>query len=153
MPLSNLSDESREWMRQNFDHMVSRYRSQADTAKLVVTFTLAVAATLVATALQVGDSTVLDLWSTLLLAVAGIVTLLVVMLDRIKEADRLLVSQALHSASNADDQHMVLAFAESRLRVENDRIISSLTAMSFAQILFVLAASSVAAYSLLTGGR
>jgi hypothetical protein len=82
------TQEVRAWMDQNFDQKVSRQRSQADTAKLITTFALAFAATLLGTALQVPNtSPALDLTATVLLGAAFIVTLIVIWLDNVVEPD------------------------------------------------------------------
>ena len=75
-------------MDQNFDQKLARQRAQADTAKLVTTFSLAFAATILATALQVANTSKgLDLAATICLGLAFLLTLVVIMLDNVVEPD------------------------------------------------------------------
>jgi hypothetical protein len=72
----------REWKQRQDDQAIDRQRSQVETAKLLATFALAASATVVATALQVGNPNALDAWATYLLGVAFILAILVIFLDR-----------------------------------------------------------------------
>jgi hypothetical protein len=82
------TSEVRAWMDQNFDQKLARQRAQADTAKLVTTFSLAFAATILATALQVANTSKgLDLAATICLGLAFLLTLVVIMLNNVVEPD------------------------------------------------------------------
>jgi heme/copper-type cytochrome/quinol oxidase subunit 4 len=122
-----LAPEIREWLSQNFDHTMSRQRSQADTAKLLVTFALGIAATLVATALQVGDPNGWDLTATIILGVAFIFALLVIVLDRVKEPNRRWLMDRLARKNMPPDEILdALAQLEGDCHEENDTIVFAL---------------------------
>lgn len=75
-------------MELHADRASSRQRAQVETAKLLATFSSAVATTMVAAMLQVGGARFyLDLISAAVLVVAILLTGLVILVDRITEAD------------------------------------------------------------------
>jgi uncharacterized membrane-anchored protein len=84
-----MSNSVVDWLEANADRAMSRQRSQADAAKLVATFVVGVAASTVASALQMNrsGSGTYNRWSSALLALSVILTVAVVVLDRISEAD------------------------------------------------------------------
>src|SRR4051812_26816620 len=105
--------EVRAWMSQNLDQRISRQRSQADTAKLVSTFTLALAGTLLATALQVEKtSQALNLAGSIFLGIAFILTLLVVWLAQVVEPDTTRLAKKRARPMIVDDVAQVLADIE-----------------------------------------
>jgi hypothetical protein len=77
-----------EWLENQADRSFARQRAEVDTAKLLATFAAGVAATLVATSLQVGEPSGLDLTGTIFLAAAVLAVVCVIALDRIAEADQ-----------------------------------------------------------------
>jgi hypothetical protein len=78
-----------DWLQRNSDRVLTQQRAQTDTAKLLVTFTLATTATVVATALQVGQSpSALDYIASGVLLVGFLLTICVILLDRIAEPNR-----------------------------------------------------------------
>jgi hypothetical protein len=76
-----------EWYTRQSERVLSRQTTQVETVKLVVTFSLAIAATLVATALQVEPVTGADLASCTLLAVSFFYTVWTIGLDNLQEPD------------------------------------------------------------------
>jgi len=93
-----------DWLQQNSDRVLARQRAQVDTAKILVSITLAVAATIVATALQVRATAELTLAACWILAAGFVATVPVVMLDRLKEPDRLYAQDRAHRGKWSDDQ-------------------------------------------------
>ena len=69
------------------ERVAGRQRAQVDTAKVVVTFAQAIAATLVGTALQVTPNTWPDVLATVLLGLGFIMALGTVFADRLLEPD------------------------------------------------------------------
>ncbi len=76
-----------EWLERQADRTLIRQRSQVDTAKLVATFAAGVAATLVATALQVGSPSAWDIAAVSLLGATVAATVIVISFDRLTEAN------------------------------------------------------------------
>lgn len=109
------------WIDEHQVQELSQARGRADAAKLVATFTTAIAATLVATELQVraGSMTGWDLLAVITLGIAFLFTLLVVVLDRLTVVDvrEVLTQQAALGVSG--DQALISLRA------------ASLTAMTF----------------------
>jgi hypothetical protein len=88
-----MAQTSAEWLEGQSERSFARQRAQVDTAKIIATFTAGVAATLVATALQVGAPTTLDRVASYFLMTSVVATVCVVLLDRIVEADQATVLQ------------------------------------------------------------
>jgi uncharacterized membrane protein YeaQ/YmgE (transglycosylase-associated protein family) len=76
-----------DWLESQADRAFARQRAQVDTAKLLGTFAAGIAATLVATALQVGTPERLDRIAAYILVGAVVGAICVILLDRITEAD------------------------------------------------------------------
>jgi hypothetical protein len=119
------------------DRALNRQRSQADNAKLVATFVTAVVATVVATALQVGDKpTWLDLAATILLAVTIWLTWAVVDRDGLKDVDRDQVQNVLRSSGLTPEtqleqmRHLVLSVADVNDAILEFRVFSILRGQS-----------------------
>lgn len=70
------------------DRRAARQRSQVETAKLLATLAITLAATLLGSALQVGKSMAWDIAGSVLLAVAFLGVLVVILLDRTTEVDQ-----------------------------------------------------------------
>ncbi|MBN2446270.1 MAG: hypothetical protein JXO22_06075 [Phycisphaerae bacterium] len=82
-----------EWLDGQADRTSTRQRAQVDTGKLVATFSAGIVATLAATALQVGQLSTWDRVAAALLALSFAMALLVILLDRLTEADQSAVVQ------------------------------------------------------------
>lgn len=109
------------WESQYADRAASRQRSQADTAKLIVTFATGIAATLVATALQVAPkSDAWCAWSAVLLGVAAALALLTVGADRLTEVDYDQIYERSNAESWTDDKLVSTLRDEHLVAVEND---------------------------------
>jgi hypothetical protein len=90
------SPEVRDWLNQAFDQRISGQRSQADTIKLLTTFALAVAATLVATGLQVDRTSLgLNIASVSVLGGATLLTIYIVLCDDIRTPNTSLLRDKL----------------------------------------------------------
>jgi hypothetical protein len=139
-----------EWLENHADRLSARQRAQADVAKLVVTFTTGVAATLVGTALQVSPTTKLDRAATWVLAAAVILTLIVLFLDRVREADH----EALFTEARLrgwDDARLLmeLRFAVVAAAQFNLRWLVFVRAAVAAQVSVAIVAGMLAGISLL----
>jgi hypothetical protein len=77
-----------EWSDQHWDRSFARQTAQVDSIKLLVTFSLGFAATIVATALQVDPVTGWDKAATAVLAAAFLLTILAIYLDQLQWPDR-----------------------------------------------------------------
>jgi hypothetical protein len=74
-----------EWRDQHAARELARQTSQLETAKLLVTFTAGISATLVATALQVGEHAInADRWACAILAASFAFAVATIGLDRSK---------------------------------------------------------------------
>jgi hypothetical protein len=134
-----------DWRESNAELILGHQRARADNAKLIATFSVAIAATLVATALQVPDDQVigvLRLPATLLLGVAVLGTAIVIFLDRIRAPD--IEEFADGSLSQTDLVVRMLA-----AQLENERTILGVQIAAVIQLVAAAAASGVAAYALL----
>jgi hypothetical protein len=139
-------------MRQRLaEQALGRQRAQAETAKLLVTFTLAVSATFVATALQVGSPSTLDAWATSAAAVAFLLALLVIILDRLQEPDPAFIDREAQIRGWTDAQKLAAFQAGvAGAQAEGETVVRNVRAVASAQILVSLAAAALAAISLLT---
>jgi hypothetical protein len=78
-----------EWLEGQADRLLEKQRAEVDNSKLVATFVTAVAATIVATALQVHPVSVIDLLAAIGLIWCTIATWKVIEADRLSVADHL----------------------------------------------------------------
>jgi hypothetical protein len=101
-----MAETSGEWIERQADRSFARQRAQVDTAKLLATFAAGVAAALVATALQVGRPSYLDKVSLWLFAACSFAVIMVVLCDRLTEADH--TQTCVVAATNGwDDNRLV----------------------------------------------
>jgi hypothetical protein len=77
-----------EWSDQHWDRSFARQTSQVETVKLLVTFSLGIAGALVATGLQVIPQNGWDKAAVVFLAIAFLLTLVAIGLDRLKWPNR-----------------------------------------------------------------
>jgi hypothetical protein len=104
-----MSTSTADWLETQSDRISSRQRAQADTAKLLATFASGVAATMVATALQVGATpSGMDRRASIVLGIGLLLTVGVVFLDRLTEADHRVLLQ----------RSVVYGWSEGRLLTE-----------------------------------
>ncbi|WP_405101502.1 hypothetical protein [Micromonospora sp. NBC_01412] len=82
-----------EWLEHQADRTCARQRAQVETGKLIVTFSAAVAATIVATALQVGKISAWDRIAAVLLGATFLVAIVAILFDRLSEVDHLTIMQ------------------------------------------------------------
>lgn len=82
-----MSNDADAMFEQQHGRVLDRQRAQVETAKLVTTFATAIAATVLASALQVLRGTPETKWSSGFLAACFLVTILVMVADRISEPD------------------------------------------------------------------
>jgi len=127
----------------------ARQRAIADNAKLLTTFAVAVAATLVATALQVRDADgsppdAQAVWSAVSLGGTVIVTVAVILLDHIRVPD---VQRILDTAGKNFEE--VLLKAELVAEIYNEEVISKILRAAIVQLLLVGITSVLASLSLI----
>ncbi|MCZ2807606.1 hypothetical protein O2W18_21075 [Modestobacter sp. VKM Ac-2983] len=138
------------WSDQHWDRSFARHTAQVETIKLLVTFTLGIAGTLVATALQVEPQNGWDKSAVAMLAIAFVLTLCAVGLDRLKWPDR---QTALDlQTTNTWTEAQLLRYLSGKMRQahgENEIVVSSVRHAAEFQVLFSLAAAGFAATSLL----
>jgi hypothetical protein len=75
------------WVDKQYERVFNRQRAQVDTAKLLATFSSAVAATVVASALQVVRHSNLPAWSSVFLALAFALAIMAAISDRLHELE------------------------------------------------------------------
>ncbi len=142
-----MSATSAEWLEGQTDRILSRQRAQAETAKLLATFATAVAAGLVATALQVAPSTTADRRALVLLFASFLLALFVVFADRLAEADHNHVLTAA-KLSGSDEATTLAELRTANLTAVNynEGVISIMRVALIVQLLLsVLAAAAAAA--------
>ncbi|WP_343973728.1 hypothetical protein [Kribbella koreensis] len=139
-----------EWLENHADRLAERSRWRADVAKLVVTFTTGVAATVVGTALQVAPTNKTDRVATWLLGGTVVLALAVLVLDRLREPDHAAV--LAESAIHGWDEATLIA----ELRVEvlataqfNHRWLAVVRGALAVQVSTAIGAGTLAAISLL----
>ena len=141
-----------DWLQQNSDRVQARQRAQVDTAKVLVGITLAVAATLVATALQVGDTPRgWDYTACFVLAASFLATVVVVGLDRLKEPNRHLAQDKAQRGKWADER-LLEHLREQALDAEDENatVVRAVHVATGVQVLVSVLACGAAAMSLLT---
>jgi hypothetical protein len=139
-----------EWLQQNSDRVLARQRAHVDTAKVLVSITLAVAATMVATALQVEPVKGMDVAAGGVLAGSFVATVGVILLDRLKEPNRHLAQDKAQRGKWSDEQ-LLGYLREQALDTEDENrvVVYHVHIATAAQILSSSAAGVIAALSLL----
>jgi hypothetical protein len=139
-----------QWSDQHWDRSFARQTSQVETVKLLVTFSLGIAGTMVATALQVSPPNAWDLAALVLLAVAFLLTLVSIGLDRLKWPSR---RAALDKqADEGWDEAELLVYLRGLMRdteEENDRVVRHVRHAAEFQVLAAAVAAGLAVTSLL----
>lgn len=142
-----------DWLQQQADRTMANQRAQADTAKLLSTFTVAIAATFVVTALQVGPITGSDVWATWILAACFAAAIAVLLLDRITDVD---IEDAfrLSHANGWTEEELLRHLRTETIRAQalNASFVSRIWTGVAVQLALAVAAGSVAAVSLLAVG-
>src|SRR4051794_7244100 len=93
-----------EWLDQHWERALAEQTSLADTSRLVTTFVLAIAASLVGNALQASPQRCLTLWASIALGAAFITGLGVFMIDRPKGVDHQRVFETAKEEGWYDDE-------------------------------------------------
>lgn len=141
---------SAEWLDRQVDRLTAGQRAAVDTAKLVATFAVAVAAALVGSALEVGRPSTGDHWALWLLGGSVVLGILVVLLDRVAVADHAAVlERAVLSAWDEDRLVKELRIAGVKAANANDGVVRDVRIALAAQLLVTLAAGGLAGASLL----
>lgn len=142
---------SDDWIDMQADRALTHQRATIDTAKLVATFVAAIAATLVGSALEVEGSSFSDLCAAVGLGIA-VVLAAVICLDRYRIADHDELFR-LSSLRAWDNETLAMEYRVATMKaVELNRgAVSFATSLLALQILVSVAASVLAANSLLKG--
>ena len=146
-----------DWMDEQVQRIVAAQRAKADTAKLVATFAAGIAGTLVASALQAGASkqpTHLHWGGGISLGVVFLLALLVIVLDRIEEANYWAVLEAAAVARPRWSETRTvgeLRTAARTARNQNEKVVRWMIRCLWLQVTVAVLTSGVAAYSMLRG--
>lgn len=139
-----------EWSDQTWDRAFARQAAQADNVKLLATFALALAGTMVATALQVMPQGRLDLAAAIVLGGAFLLTVAVILLDRLKWPSRRKALQRQTDNGWTDPQLLAyIRIATRDAQEENDALIRRLQRVAEYQLILSGAAGVLAVISLL----
>ena len=150
MPADPNEEAVKAWKQARADQAYTRQRAQADNAKLIATFVAAIVATLVATGLQVGSPSWLDVLATLGLTIVVILTWCVIQNDRLQEVDEARVDQVLlNSAWAWDRKREELDQLTQALVYFNDDLLEWMISGARWQLAAAAATSILAAASLL----
>lgn len=139
------------WFEQHYEREGARQRSQIETAKLIVTFALAVAATLVATALQVDPRGTLDVIAVVILGLAFLAALGTIMADRTASADPTAI-ETEGTRLGWDSTQLLAAYRAAHRQAEqwNTRVVTWVHRSTLLAVLLILASAALAAVSLVT---
>ena len=138
------------WLEQHAERVTAKQRSQVDTSKLLVSITLAVAATMVATALQVDPVKWSDYVACAVLALSFGASVTVVMLDVVKEPNRHLARDHANAGKwSPEAELLILRKMALDSEVETRRGIRIVQRVTELQVLLSATASLFAAVSLL----
>lgn len=141
-----------EWLQAQAERSLGRQRAHVDTAKLVSTFIAAIAATLVATALQVGEPTALDAASAVLLALTTVATICVILFDRLTEANHQLVLERAAINQWGDEKLLIELREAAQTAVHiNEGVLGWVRWALGVQLIMSAVTGVVAAISLLRG--
>ena len=139
-----------EWVDPQADRVLDRQRGQVDSAKVVAVFAAGTAGAIVASALQTGTPNDLDRNSVIALAGAAILTLIVVFLDRVREADHEWLSTQASVFVWTPDQFVIALQAHTLSAItDNEKVVSLVRHALLVQILVASAAGLFATLSLL----
>jgi hypothetical protein len=141
---------STEWLDGHADRTFARQRAQVDTGKLVATFSSAVVATVVATALQVGSPSGWDKVAVALLALSFGAALIVILLDRLTEANESAIVQVARIQSWPDARLLQeLRIGTLTAGIANEGVVRSVRVAVVAQVTTSLFGGAAAIVSLL----
>src|SRR5829696_7131621 len=138
-----------EWSDQHWDRAFARQSAQADNIKLVTTFALALAGTMVATTLQVDPQNQLDVWASIILGVGFLLTHTVIFMDRLKWVSHRKVLQKQIDKGWSDARLLEYIRKSSRqAEEENETLIRYMKRIAEYQLIMSGAAGTLAIISL-----
>ncbi len=140
-----------EWHDQHTDRVLNHQATQLSTSKLLVTFTLALAGTLVATALQVAGNRLLDVMGCVALSAGFTATLATILLDDSRTPNRQ-AAIAEKDLQGLDDERFLIYLKRITRDAEayNGDIVRRVKASAQIQIVLSAVTAILAAVSLLT---
>ncbi|MBQ1010830.1 hypothetical protein KBX53_07690 [Micromonospora sp. M51] len=145
-----MAQTSAEWLEGQADRASARQRAQVDTAKLLATFAAGVAATLVATALQVGTPEKLDEIATWSLGACFFAVIWIILLDRIAVADHTRILELSH-LHNWDDQRLMTELRTATIKAahSNSEVVNCVRMALALQVALSATTGTIAVLSLL----
>jgi hypothetical protein len=139
-----------EWYIRQSERVLTRQTSQVETVKLVVTFSLAIATTLVATGLQVDPVTGADIAACGLLAASFLGTVWAIGLDNLQEPDASRAEALRMQHGLTDDQFLAtLRYVSMAAEDFNEHVVRRVRRAAVFQLLLVVATSACSGVSLL----
>jgi hypothetical protein len=140
-----------DWLDAQSDRVSARQRSRVDTAKLVATFVAAVAGSLVASALQTGESASGWDWVSAW-ALAATIALTVAVMDRLTEPDHeAILSDALTAGLTPDETLSALRLGVNAANHANEGVVYAVGVVLWLQLGAAVFTGVAAAYSMLNG--
>ena len=145
-----MAQSEAEWLEQRAQRLLGNQKSAVDTAKLLTTFVAAIAATLVATALQVDPIRELDHRAVTWLAWCVGATIVTILLDRLQAPDhtKVLAEKTLNGWSSTETLTQLRIEELATVRF-NRWIVWAVEGVVAAQILLATVAGTLATVSLL----
>ncbi len=139
-----------DWLDQHWDRAFAHHSAQVATVKLLVTFSLGISATIVATALQVDPNGWLDTMAIIILGAAFAAAIAAIVLDRMKLVDRKVVL-AEKQAKGWDDPTFFASLRSlmGTMEDENELVVRRVRKAAEYQVLLSSAAAILAVVSLL----
>ena len=139
-----------EWLDSQADRTGGQQRAQVDASKLVATFSAGIVATIVATALQVGDPTLWDRVAAALLVFSFALALAVILLDRLAVADQAAILQIAQINGWSDTQIITeLRVASLTASLANEAVVRTVRLAVAVQVTVSLCCGAAAIISLL----
>ncbi|MGW3960822.1 hypothetical protein ACWED2_13475 [Amycolatopsis sp. NPDC005003] len=146
-----MTDSTMAWHERDLDRRSARQRSQVDTAKILVTFSVGVAAAIAASALQVSRFRAFDVVCVSLLGLAFLLAFAVVVLDRTTAVDRdsLLAEAQLRGWS---DEKLLLEFtiALTASTAYNEHVVDLVKRVALLQVAVAFLSATAGSVSLLS---
>jgi hypothetical protein len=145
-------DTVQDWLNHNAERQMDRTASESENIKLLVTFALAVSVTMVATGLQVGSVTALDVLGLCLLAAGFLATILVVILDNRQEPNPKHAQERAKGEGWSESQQLCYITAlTNEARQYNEKNAERMRQVAKVQLCLALGSALTAGLSLLQG--
>lgn len=144
------SDHYIDQLEQANDRELQKQGTQADSMRLVVTFSSGVAATVVAPALQLTQGSASAWWSTSLLFASILAAVCLIVFDRMVEPDTDgVIVQSAHADWSPPQVREKLRLATLTAVIENRKVLRTLRGFLYAQTLAAVVAAGLGAIAML----